>query len=101
MARQRGQKAARLGMVGSGLGTTEGMGKCIQPVDGTGDKALVLRGQGLGAVVYAADGGNDPKFVADAYAPVRPAVTLECFGRHGGQGSHVRRIGVLLSLIHI
>ena len=28
--------------------------------------------------------------------PVRPpAVTLECFGRHGGQGSHVRRIGVL------
>ena len=30
MARQRGQKAARLGVVGSGLGTTEGMGKCIQ-----------------------------------------------------------------------
>ena len=95
MAHQRGQQLAGLRVVMTGLGAAERMGKRIQAVDAAGDEILIIAHQRLGAVVDAADGGDDPDFVADSGAAILAAVAHKGLGCNRGQRMHVGVVAVL------
>ena len=95
VAHQRGQQSAGLGMVGAGLAAAEGMGEGVQPLDAAGDQILIFLHQGLGAVVDAAHGGDDPDLVAHGGPAVGAAVAPTGFRLHRGGRGQFGGIGVL------
>ena len=95
VADQRSQQLAGLGMVMAGLGAAEGMGEGVQAVDGAGDQILVVPHEGFGAVVDAADGGDDPDLVADGGTAVLAAVAHESLRGRRDQWMYVGMVAVL------
>src|SRR5699024_7993851 len=61
---------------------------------GAGDQVLVVPHQGLGAVVDAAHGGDDPDLVADGRPAVGTAEAQEGPGFRRGQRVQVRVVGI-------
>ena len=76
VAGQRGQQLAGLRVVMAGLGAAERMGEGVQPVNAVGHKILIVPHKGFGAVVHAANGGDDPNLVAGGCTAILAAVDV-------------------------
>ena len=95
VAGQRGQQLAGLCVVVAGLGAAERMGKGVQAVNAAGDEILIVAHKRLGAVVDAADRGDDPDLVADGGAAVLAAVAHKGLGGGRDQRMDIGMVAVL------
>ena len=95
MSAQRRQKSSGLGVVMTGLGASEGMGKCVQSVDASLDQVLIVADQSLGNIVDTADGRDDPDLIADRRSSVFSPVTHEGLGLKRYDAGNSGVIGVL------